>query len=152
MFEPTFDIVDYSNIAHYQASLAINEVHENGKEKFDPTARLIRELIESGTDMLTAHDLHNIHARLFPELGPDAGRYRKCEVIVGNDAPPSPNYLLELMAELGPISVNTPDLTNWYQQFQTIHPYKDGNGRVGGVALAVISMLKCGFIIVPKGV
>ena len=32
-------------------------------------------------------------------------------------------------------------LLDWYSDFETIHPFQDGNGRVGGVVVAVYSNL-----------
>jgi fido (protein-threonine AMPylation protein) len=39
----------------------------------------------------------------------------------------------------------------WYQQFETIHPFIDGNGRVGGVVIAVLSFNVNGVFTVPDG-
>ena len=30
-------------------------------------------------------------------------------------------------------------LKDWYHDFETIHPFQDGNGRVGGVTVAVLA-------------
>lgn len=59
---------------------------------------------------------------------------RTCEVRVGNSIPPRavdvPNLLADLLArqaELAPL--------DFYRQFELIHPFEDGNGRVGKVLL-----------------
>ena len=70
-----------------------------------------------------------------------AGRWRECNVVVGLHRPV--DYLLveKYMKELRDSHhIKTiDDLKDWYWDFETIHPFFDGNGRTGGVILAVIS-------------
>lgn len=82
---------------------------------------------------------------------------RKIEVQVGNWKPPHPMFLQDLIERIFPITLysdrffhtvpkvylsGNPDpisIQYWYKLFQTIHPFEDLNGRVGGIILAVLS-------------
>lgn len=152
MFEPVFDTIDISDVRG--AANAINCPHEDFPDKVDNTAMWILTFIEDGYTEFTTGQLKALHGFMFPELSVDAGRFRMCNVRFNHsdDQPCNHIFINEEMEKLGNVSVDTPDLTKWYQAFQTIHPFKDGNGRVGGVVLAVISAAKCGFMVVPKGV
>ena len=135
-----------------EASKAINLIHENGEQLFWPVRDLIFRLVRPEYPRLTEFnraDVLNIHARLFEYLGADAGRYRQCQVWVGNDTPPSPFKVPQLMDSLGAATVD--NYLTWYQQFETIHPFIEGNGRVGGVVIAVLSFNVNGVFTVPDG-
>lgn len=40
-------------------------------------------------------------------------------------------------------------LTKWYIDFQTIHPFSDGNGRVGGIVMAIMGYVMTGKFLTP---
>lgn len=74
----------------------------------------------------------------------DPGHYRKQPVRVGNLVPPPPNYIPELMSHLEQF-INTdeslPDLIKAglaHVQFETIHPFLDGNGRIGRLLIVLM--------------
>ena len=92
---------------------------------------------------ISGYRLHSIHAIIFAEAN-FAGRWRTVNVLVGNHRPPEWRWVPELMKDLISKSqylTSIGDLYNWYHNFETIHPYQDGNGRVGGVIVAHISHL-----------
>ncbi len=84
--------------------------------------------------------LQDIHSSIFQDNG-DAGQWRQGEVTVGNHHPPDHLLVPKFMDELEHESVikTIEDLTDWYSDLETIHPFRDGNGRVGGVVVAVVS-------------
>ena len=40
-------------------------------------------------------------------------------------------------------------LGEWYNAFQRIHPFEDGNGRVGGAIIAGVSLAMFNTILIP---
>lgn len=78
---------------------------------------------------------------------------RKTNVQVGSWAPPHPMFLQELIDKIFPVFLtdmpfiherqkqifSNIELIEWYKWFETIHPFEDLNGRVGGIIVAVLS-------------
>ena len=86
--------------------------------------------------------LLSIHRNIF--LGqPFAGKFREVNVTVGNHHPPPayavPNYMFQL--DMWTLIQSTEDLIDYYYDFNTIHPFQDGNGRCSGVVVAILSSL-----------
>jgi len=85
------------------------------------------------------------------------GNYRKQSVRVGNLVPPPPHLIAELIAQLEQYSniINTdselPPLIRAglvHVQFETIHPFLDGNGRIGRL-LIVLMLIENGLLSEP---
>ena len=74
---------------------------------------------------------------------PFGGRFRNVEVAVGMHQPPNhemmPKYMDELEARYRGKLTSEENIFNWYFDFETVHPFEDGNGRVGGIILATYS-------------
>jgi Fic family protein len=81
------------------------------------------------------------------------GVFRKRQVHIGSDrrfVPPPPDRVENLIADLERY-MNDPDPTDCliqaflaHYQFETIHPFLDGNGRVGRLILSLMVYSKCG--------
>jgi hypothetical protein len=148
----------------------INIPHEDYPLRVDKTKELIQMYVEAKPSLLTSFDIKSMHSYLFS--GEDfnrkyikVGGWRDTHVTVGNYTPPDPFHLDFLMNKITPVvfKSNTQSLTgklfnatsesemiDWYILFESIHPFQDGNGRVGGIALAVMSYtLRNGWYLVP---
>lgn len=85
--------------------------------------------------------LQSLHRSIF--RGDKPSSWRIVRVVVGRHRPPGPEQVPQLMRELEaayrlrPVTEET--LTQWYRDFETIHPFVDGNGRVGGCVVALLS-------------
>ncbi|MFD3705245.1 Fic family protein [Nocardia sp. NPDC058658] len=103
---------------------------------------------------ITAEVLTDVHRRLMvgTNLVSHGGRYREQQNWIGGSSynprsaayvPPPSGYVEELMADLIAF-VNTDDLPAVAQaaiahaQFETIHPFVDGNGRAGRVLIHLV--------------
>lgn len=107
---------------------------------------------------ITAYDIKQMHSYLFRGYPYNqnnilVGEYRKISVKVNRPDGyvfPEPLQIPYLMDKIAPVEFGNndrkaffaneePDFIWWYQLFQTIHPFQDGNGRVGGIVVACLS-------------
>ena len=113
---------------------------------------------------LTADDLHRWHARLMAHGAlPDelVGHYRRVQNWIGGPSPrqaayvpPPPDHVPRLMGDLVR-AANTSKLDPIslaavvHAQFEAIHPYGDGNGRLGRVLLGWVLARRAGVAVPP---
>lgn len=131
---PTFEWVKTS----YNAADKINSYHEDYPKYVEITDVAIRHTA-SGCK-IDSLKLRNIHKVIFDDKS-FAGKWRDVDVVVGEHRPPKWSDVAELMDTLHTkytIS-SLEELLEWYRDFETIHPFQDGNGRVGGVIVAAYS-------------
>jgi Fic family protein len=101
--------------------------------------------------------IRELHATLLKGVrGKDRrpGDFRKCQVHIGSDRrfiPPPPNYLRECLDAfekgLNQEETNYDPLVRCcllHYQFEAIHPFIDGNGRVGRVLMSLLIYKWCG--------
>lgn len=125
----------------------------------------MRAALALGTERepLTDHDLRDLHAILMADVpGINGGRYRDRQNWIGatnNPAdatyvPPPPEHVERLVADVAAF-VNRRDLSPTLQaaiahaQFEGIHPFVDGNGRIGRCLIGVIVRKRTGAIVFP---
>lgn len=112
--------------------------------------KLLREL------PLSSRVIRELHKRLLERVrGSDRrpGAFRTRQVHIGSDrrfVPAPPDQVPDLIAELERY-MNEPVTTDClvqafltHYQFETIHPFLDGNGRVGRLLLSLMVHIKCG--------
>ena len=124
----------------------INSFHEDYPQRVDLTGRCLENLTVksagNGFYPVSNGRLRLIHQMVFGDTN-FAGVFRTVRVRVGDHVPPSPDEVPELMEKLESRylwSIESLDhLIDWYNDFQTIHPFQDGNGRVGGIIVAAYS-------------
>jgi len=142
----------------------INRPHEDYPLRVGKTKEIIEEYLignlnpKSGlgeTWRISEREIKEMHSILFGGDGFNdkhilRGDYRKTNVTVGKHTPPEPLQLTYLMSRITPVEIgnnerkaffvqNEEDLIRWYQLFETIHPFQDGNGRIGGIVVSIMS-------------
>lgn len=148
-WEPSFTWVETAT----EAADQINSFHEDYPRRVAVTESLL-ELPFRGpwtparvpTQEVHALALSAIHWFLFQQDAADAGQLRKVDVRVGNHRPPNWELVPKLMGELQQRYLGKIDsveaLQEYYYDFETIHPFPDGNGRVGGIIVATFAHAK----------
>lgn len=133
----------------YDSADAINKPHEDYPSRVEATQKIIEMLVSGDYTSITEFDAKSIHSFIFKGGNIITGKYRDISVTVGGHSPPDAIHIPELISNIFPVSTSD-NLEKWYSLFQTIHPYEDGNGRVGGVIIAVLSKLKSDKFLTPK--
>ena len=123
---------------------SLREVHEviNHKKAFDYIINYKEDITKEF--ILELHKLVVINT-LRQNLLSQIGRYRTVQVFIGMSIPPKPQDVPEKMASLLRwYSTNKRKLhplvlaSNFHAEFEKIHPFVDGNGRVGRLLLSFI--------------
>lgn len=125
---------------------AINAPHEDYPKRVPHTAELLNLAQEMRT--FTYFEALQTHSAVMWDL-PSRGRCRSVNVRVGSYVAPDHLEVLELLKKLFPVSCEIARskwggdvdyaLKLWYEEFQMVHPFEDGNGRVGGIIVAALS-------------
>ncbi len=124
-----------------QAADLINQPHEDYPQRVPDTAQAIQSMAGRTPGMPANRECLQVHRDIFPDLA-GAGSWRETDVMVMFHRPPDHRLLPKLMDELELVyqeECSIQRLEQWYLDFETIHPFLDGNGRVGGVMTAAIS-------------
>lgn len=99
--------------------------------------------------------LCDIHRSLCKKLNPKnirSGDMRDVDVRVGDSIPMKHIFLPDTICEFFPHRFSTlekTDIIDWYLDFETIHPFEDLNGRIGGIIIASLSYLNYGKYLSP---
>jgi hypothetical protein len=173
-WQPTFKYIDPKAIL--LVADAINQPHEDYPHLVDATVETIKFYIqimqrtEDDTDSGWTPELGDalaIQKLLWGakqnKMGSQAGHIdiglRKCNVTVGEFVPPHPIHVRELIEgvfqrfnALDLSEMSTRDIldaaTNFYKEFETVHPFEDLNGRVGGILLNLITYYYTGSLVI----
>ena len=131
----------------YKVADMINLPHEDYPDRVDVTLEMIYAITSylktmGNFNKIHPHLLRAVHANIFSEVE-FRGGWRNVAVRIGSHLPPNHAVLNDLMEELYNVSFITSvnELWAWYYRFETIHPFQDGNGRVGGIIVASVSNL-----------
>jgi hypothetical protein len=79
------------------------------------------------------HILHLHQLQMHGSLSPaNTGKLRSCRVYIGRHKPPEPELLDYYMEQfINDFNIKSSDPTTLHYEFEWIHPFVDGNGRVG---------------------
>lgn len=138
---PTFSWVSAPNVAADRINLP-HEDYPLRVERTEKTIFWLREVIEKMKPpyVIQSSLLLDVHQRVFGDKS-FAGQWRNVNPRVGPHRPPHFELVPKLMQQLEACHEirTTQDLEDWYYDFETIHPFQDGNGRVGGIVVATFS-------------
>lgn len=153
-WKPKFTVV---NSAYVCADM-INQPHEDYPLRVNVTGRMIEMVLYSmrGSSVvreITGEYARQIHSGLFAGKGMNQnrikrGNWRQVNVWVSNYRAPDHIHVPQLIEEVFPVRMND-NLQEWYALFQSVHPFEDGNGRVGGIIVAALSYLRDGRFLAP---
>ena len=116
-------------------------------------AKLTESLLEKSTSLLHIKLILSLHKTLLTNIDDNiAGRFRvgKEWVRVGNHLGANPQFVPKLIQELvdsynqNKISYFLDAVSHFHAEFETIHPFVDGNGRLGRV-LINLQLINLGF-------
>lgn len=116
-------------------------------------AKITENLLEKNTAYLTIKLILNLHKTLLMQIDDHiAGRFRSGKewVRVGNHLGANPQFVPTLMQELvdgynqNKIGYFLDAIAHFHAEFETIHPFVDGNGRMGRV-LINLQLMNAGF-------
>ncbi len=148
-WEPNFEWVDTIE----EAADKINQPHEDYPKRVDNTVIQIERVVSYCSEYsedtflnerppILSLLLKMIHYGIFHDTS-FAGEFRTHDVTVGLHHPPDAEQLDKLMNQLELLyeeqEIDIDMLKEWYNDFETIHPFEDGNGRTGGVIIAAYS-------------
>lgn len=136
---------DWKPRFHYEPSLhrtadAINRPHEDYSHRIPATKDAVTGTVEAlrRDPRITGILLRQIHRTVFPDHG---ARRKMAQDQRTGRLPPGPRWewMDSLMEELEFLymdrELSRQNLKMWY--FETIYPFVDGNGRTGGIVIAV---------------
>lgn len=127
----------------------INSFHEDYPERVDKTvSAMLTAMIQLKFNPVVNQGKisNSLLCQLNKEMGFE-GKFRSANVKVGFHNPPDVYFVFPYMEELEcrySNIVSIEELVEWYKDFETIHPFIDGNGRVGGVIIATYSVVILG--------
>lgn len=140
-FNPVFDQIQSVE----EAADIINRPHEDYPRRSNDTAIAINQLssllelgVHNGNKVSNIH-LYTVHNIIFSDVH-FRGRWRTVDVVVSDYKPPMASLVPSLMSDLEKMEITSLEaLRAWYKDFECIHPFQDGNGRVGGVVYTVFA-------------
>jgi len=112
-------------------------------------------MVENYKEVLKEEDIRQMHFilmhNLFKKPKKYAGKYRKCKIWIGKDGGPYyeqiPTLMKNLELDIYKVELQNAwqeDIWNIHNEFESIHPFVDGNGRIGRLILNWLSLKHIG--------
>lgn len=140
-FNPKFEIMSPMGARPSPLYIAqiINEPHEpKAVERTCDVIEAVSKYCDASTigELLIRQAHHHI-CEWLPDN--ERGVYRTMPIRIGGEI--KDHFTVpQSMSDIHPFCINNrDDLKEWYRLFQEIHPFADGNGRVGGAIIAGVS-------------
>lgn len=140
MFEPKFN---YTANVH-ECAVQINLPHEDFPDRVSATEEVINDFIsafeEGRIDAIRLDHCRYIHSVIMADCW-HAGSYKSLPNMVNGQGTALPALVPSLLHDIFPVTTTT-ELEIWYKEFEEIHAFVDGNGRVGASIIAIISYVR----------
>lgn len=152
-FEPRFEWVDTVELC----ADMINRPHEDYPVRVGLALTAVNRLVAFcqtyGGQLVEVDSAKICHFLMWCDYNPrkiPVGKLRPYDVWVGTQRCP-PHWVVPHLLDFAfPVVAKGEEaLVEWYRIFQSIHPFADGNGRVGGVIVAALSFLETGRYMAP---
>lgn len=124
------------------AADAINRPHEDYPHRVEATESELERLSRLVLPLtIYSRLLLDIHRAVFADTD-FAGQWKETDFFLGPDGlkvSKVADWMARLEDDYRGKALDLPTLIQWYIDFETIHPYPDGNGRTGGIIVAAYS-------------
>ena len=121
--------------------------HQEAKNHQAALANLFQRLNNNDEEPITENDIKKLHSILMNGIYPNAGQYRNHAVKIAGSRVVTANHLkIEELMKIYIKNINKKPtnifshLAETHAQFEQIHPFSDGNGRIGRLLMHSVAI------------
>jgi len=141
--EPEVKAVMFDNASIPHKSVVEHQEVKNHQAAFGNLFRLVTEK----NNRITEDDIKKLHAILMNGIWSNAGQYRSHTIRIAGSNVPTANYLTipdlmrKFVKDLDKSDQNIfLHIAKTHAQFEQIHPFSDGNGRIGRLLMHLVAL------------